>query len=385
MRIAHNRTGMLALLFAATGACQSARVDRPQPPDAAARAAPDVVPPASFAADEGTGDTRPSAVARRPPGRAADAATGSAPAEAAPVAATAATGEEPPDSGYDDHCLEPPERDAARRNMRAMADRHARATEGLRALRTDLEAKAGGIFAALSLAAIDPIAAELVPRVAELHGGEWAGAGSLAVLLHQAASVAVLCRALRDGPGPCDRLEGAGSGDAGSCRSTVRLLELARERPGTIGWRSFISLTFGWQDEDAAAELIWQAALRRLPESWCDRLAVPDAPDHWARPLCRAVAARDPSRCSDFQGEWRRTTCGALVHALLGPEEPEADPPGAFAALLREWVASPETGPTCEAAARRVLDELLDAAGIFDPGTLVLPDVERARGLAPTP
>ncbi|MBI5489728.1 MAG: hypothetical protein HY905_20510 [Deltaproteobacteria bacterium] len=383
MRSSPSWSGALLTLVVAVGACQRARPSAPPPPDATADPAASgdagdaVVPaerPGGIVPGDGTGAAGADETGEMP---------GPDDAGPAPDAAEAPAGDAF-DTGYNSHCLEPPERDVARRQMREMADRHAQATERLSALRDEFETRTTGILADLSLEVIDAVAAEFVPRLVALHGGERAGAGSLAVLLHQAASVAVLCRALRAGPQECDRPDAAAFGDPGNCRATVRLLELARERPGTIGLRSFLTLTLGWQDEAAAADLIWQVALRGLPESWCDRLAVPGSPDHWALPLCRSVAARDASRCTAFQGEWRRTTCGALVHALLGPEESGADAPDALAALLREWVAAPESGPTCEAAARRVLDQLLDASGIFDPGRLVLPDAERNRGLAPT-
>ncbi|NMC71344.1 MAG: hypothetical protein GYA57_14935, partial [Myxococcales bacterium] len=59
--------------------------------------------------------------------------------------------------------------------------------------------------------------------------------------------------------------------------------------------------------------------------------------------------------------------------------------PGAAATFLREHVAPSGAPPTCADALVPVLEELVDATGLFRLLPLVLPGIEAERGLAPAP
>ena len=301
----------------------------------------------------------------------------------APSGADDAPGDAAAESGS--HCGEPPERIAARENMRQMAERHAQMSARLLALRTELEAQAKGIMDGLTLEGIPAIAADLAARAAEVPDTPPVNARFLEKLLREGAFWAVLCRALQNGPAECDRLDSAGPGDGGYCRSVVRLVQLARERPSGLSLFSAIGRVFGWSLEQLRDERIWQVVLRGKSEAACDRLVRPEPPERWPGPLCRALAARDVSRCAALADDSRRRTCAALVHAILGPGTAVGDQPSAAGALLRERVAPTGPGSPCAAGAARIPAELFDAVGVFEPGPLVLPDIERERGLAPPP
>jgi hypothetical protein len=266
-----------------------------------------------------------------------------------------------------------------------MAERHAAMAARLLALRAELEAQAKSIVAGLALERIPAIAAELAARAAEVPDAPPVNAGFLENLLREIAFWAALCRALQNGLAECDRLDFAGRGDDVCCRSAARLVHLARVRPSELSLLSAIGRMFRWTLDQMRDERIWQAVFHGKGEATCDRLAGPDPPEGWHGPLCRALAARDVSRCTALADDSRRRTCAALVHAILGPGTAAGDQPSAAGALLRECVAP--TGPSspCAAGAARIPAELFDAVGVFEPGPLVLPDIERERGLAPPP
>ncbi len=291
----------------------------------------------------------------------------------------------PPDSGSGAHCPEPPERIAAREHMRQMAERHAGTAARLRALRAELEAHAKSITDGLSPERIPGIAADLAARAAEAPDAPPVNAGFLGNFLGEVAFWAALCRALQDGPAECDRLDSAGSGDGGYCRSVARLVRLARKRPSGLSPLGAIGAAFGWTWDRLPDERTWQVVFHGKSEAACERLAGPDPPERWHGPLCRALAARDVSRCAALADDSRRRTCAALVHALLGPGTAAGDRPSAAGALLREHVAPTGPGSPCVAGIPRVLAELFNAVDVFEPGPLVLPDIERQRGLAPEP
>lgn len=289
------------------------------------------------------------------------------------------------ESGYGSHCREPPERTAAREGMRRMAEAHAQMTEQLRTLRTELEAQAAGLAEDLSLQRIPQIAADIAARVAGIPGARPVNADFIASLLREAAFWGALCRALGRGLAGCDPLDVGDSSEALYCRSAARLVWLARKRQARPSLVSVVGRAFGWSWDQIPDERTWQIVFHGWPETACARLGGSDPPDRWYGPICRALAARDVSRCGSLTDASHRRACAALVHALLGPGVAAGDAPTAAGEMLREYVAPSGTGSRCAASLPLVIAEMLDAAGVLEPGPLVLPDIERERGLAPMP
>jgi hypothetical protein len=370
------RWELVAALTVTLGACQlPARERRMSEPTAPGRpaAGADVAPPATMAGSvDGAANVAP-----------VDEGGEAAPAVAVPEAARDAGGE--PAEGGGSHCNEPPERTAARESMRWMANEYAQMSARLRALRAEFEAQAKGLADDLSLERIPAIAADLAARSAEVPGAPAADAGFLASLLHEIAFWAVLCRALRDGLAECDRLDALEPPDGDCCRSVVRLVWLAHERPRELSLRSTLARMFGGNWQQLRDERIWQVVLRGRSETVCEGLVAEDADGNWRGPLCRALAARDVSRCAVLTGDSRPRICVALVHAILGPGTAAGDQPSAAGALLRELVAPSGYNSPCAEVMPRIVTEVFDAAGAFKPGPFVLPDIERERGLAPEP
>lgn len=370
---------LVTTLVATLGACRSSRPPgrRPDASPAARVAAPDAAEVETGPAREPIEPSAPREEAGRttPEDASGDAANEPAGGEAA--AATTPGGDPGP------HCGESPERIAARDNMRRMAEEHGRLAEGLAAIRTDLLAQARAVAASGDTSRIPAIAADLARREAELPGAAPVEAGLLETLLHEAAFWGALCRTLEGPTVACDRLERGGDGTL--CESTARLVGLARRRPEHLSPLSAFGATLGWNSDRLQDERVWLVALRGKPESACDVIDRERPRDDWPGPVCRAAAARDASRCAAIADRTRRRTCAALVHAMLGPGAAAGEAPGAAATFLREHVAPSGAPPTCADALAPVLEELVDATGLFRLLPLVLPGIEAERGLAPAP
>ena len=371
------RWTLVATLGLALGGCPSPRVE-PRQPDAASAERTAV-----------RTDDAPPAVPAGPAGDEADTGAGEAPGEVATAPAVPNdvhdTGGGPPDVDPGPHCGDPPERRAARENMRRMAEAHERLGAGLAALRAELQTQALGVADSLSLDRIPAVAADLARRCAEVPDATPVGAEFLETLLREAAFWGAVCRTLEGGRTDCERLDVDGKSDDFLCRSVVRLLDLARGRPR--GWRPWdaVARAFGWNWARRNEEHIARIVLRGEGEASCERLAGRDPAASWYGPACRALAAHDVSRCEALAEPSRRRTCAALVHALLGPGDAAGDRPSAAGALLREQVAPTGSGPSCADALPRIVAELLDAADVFELAPLALPRIEVERGMIAQP
>jgi len=371
------RWGLVAALVAALAACRSSRVEGRRPDAAAEPVA--TLDAAPIEAGPAAAQVEPSAPPAETGRATSEDASGGAANATVEVAATAAA---PPGGEPGSQCGESPERRAARDNMRRMAEEHARLAEGLAAIRDDLLARAKAVAASGDTSRLSAIAADLVRRNAELPGAAPVEATLLEALLHEAAFWGALCRTLEGPTAECDRLERPG--DATLCKSAARLVGLAIRRPERLNPLSAFGAMIGWNLDRLQDERVWRVALRGKPESACNVIDRERPRDDWPGPLCRAVAARDVSRCAAIDHQMRRRTCAALVHAILGPGA-AGDPPGAAGTFLRERVA-PNGAPTpCADALPPVLDERIDSTGFFRFLPLVLPGIETERGLAPAP
>lgn len=381
------RWGLVALLVATAGACRSARVERRQPDGSPTRQTAgqtDDVPPE---APTGSADQEPDAAG--PPVGNDDTAD-------APAADDGAAAPLEPDDGGPtlaaapfvdpgQHCGEPPERKAARENMRRMAENHARLGAALAALRADLQARALGLALELALEDVPTIAADLARRGAEVPDAAPVGVDLLEPLLREVAFWGAVCRSLEQRWWACERLDADGKSDDFVCRSVVYLLDLAAGR--ARGWRLWNAVVraFGWNWARGNDEQLARIVLRGEAEPSCDRLAVRDPAASWFGPTCRALAARDVSRCDALPAPARRRTCAALVHALLGPDAAAGDRPTAAGALLREHVSPTGSPARCTEALPAIVAELLAAAHVFELAPLALPGIEVERGLIPPP
>lgn len=371
------RWGLVAALTVTFGACQlPARERRMSGPAAPGRPAADA-------------DFAPSAAAAGSADGAADVAPDERQGEVAPAVAVREAirdaGAAPAEGGDGSHCGEPPERIAARENMLRFADEYAQRSARLQALRAELEGQAKSLADDLSLERIPAVAADFAARTAGVPGAPPSDAGLLASLLYDIAFWAVLCRALQDGLAECNRLDADEPRNGDCCRSVARLVWLARERPRELSLRSAVGRMFGGNWQQQRDERLWQVVLRGKSEAACAGLVSEDPDVNWRGPLCRALAARDVSRCAAITGDSRRRTCVALVHAILGPGTAAGDQPSAAGALLREYVVPTGSGTLCAEVIPRIVTEVFDAAKVFKPGPLVLPEIERERGLAPQP
>lgn len=310
-----------------------------------------------------------------------DAAGGASP-EPVAIGPTPGAG---PDADPGPHCGEPPERIAARENMRRMAEEHERLAAGLAALRAELRSQMAATAASLDLQRMPEIAADLARRNAEIPGAAPVGADYLETILREAAFWGALCGALGGRRGDCGRLDAEEDGDGAFCESVVRLVRLARARPERLSLLSGLGWAFGWTWTRQNDARIWQIVRHGKGEESCTKLDGRDPAERWSGPACRALAARDVSRCDALTEPSRRRTCAALVHAILGPGAATGDAPSAAGAFLREHVAPTGARAACADALGPVLDELVDNTGLFQLLPLVLPGIEAERGLAPAP
>jgi hypothetical protein len=165
----------------------------------------------------------------------------------------------------------------------------------------------------------------------------------------------------------------------------AHLVRLARARPIRLSLPSAVGRAFGWGWARQSDERIWQVVFEGRQEESCVGLTGRNPPERWTGPACRALAARDISRCEALVDPSYRRTCAALVHGILGPGLAAGDQPSAAGALLRGHVAPTDAGRTCTEALPDIVAELLDAADVFELGPLELPEIEVERGLAPQP
>ncbi|MBN1772445.1 MAG: hypothetical protein JXB32_14340 [Deltaproteobacteria bacterium] len=381
------RWGLLAILLAAAGACRSARVERRQPDGSPTKQTAGQTDDAPPEATTGSADREPDAPA--PPATGEDAAAPSVSHDGAAAPLEPADGgptlEAVPFVDPGQHCGEPPERTAARENMRRMAEAHARLGEALAALRADLQAQALRLALDLALEDIPRIAADLARRCAEVPDAAPVGAELLEPLLREAAFWGAVCRTLEGGWTDCDRLDVDGNGDGACCLSVAHLVRLARARPQSLSLPSAVGRAFGWTWSRQNDERIWLVALHGQDEASCVELDGRDPAERWSGPVCRALAARDVSRCEALAEPSRRRTCAALVHAILGPGTATAGQPSAAGTLLREHVAPTGSHVRCADALPAIVAELLDAADVFELGALELPGIEVERGMIPPP
>lgn len=369
------RWGFVAALIAAACGCRPPPGEGrapgthavQQPPAAQADAAPAVAEPAV-----GQPETGPTT---------ADDVTGFAPLVEFPGGAPTFTGWS--DLNPEHQCLEPPERIAARERMRRRAAEHERLAGQLAVLRAELQSQMAAVAESLDIGRITSIAADLAQRNAQLPDPAPEHALFLGAVLRQAALWGALCKTLDGCPLACRRLEVNGDSDLVLCQSIARLVRLANLRPERLSFWSALGWAFGWTWNRQIDERIWQIVARAKGEASCTKLDGSDPADHWAGPVCRALAARDVSRC-DALGEWpRRSLCVALVHAILGPATAAGDVPSAAAIFLRERVAPTKPRTTCAEALAPIFTEMLDDLDVFELAPLAFPEIEYIRGLAP--
>jgi hypothetical protein len=367
------------LLLGTWTACRSR--DRESKPPAASPPAR----PAAEAATEAAAEPVPPAAApdAGPEGGGADA-----PAEVA-AAPEAATDEFRPPGGWFEpldpgtKCGEGPERRAARENMRRMAEQHAQLGAALATLRAELRSQAAAVAESLELDLVSSWSADLARRNGELRDAAPVEPGYLAALLREAAFWGALCRTFDTGRLACDALDEDGADTL--CLSVARLTGLGRRRPERTSLVTVISRAFGWPLDRARDEQLWRLVSRDAAEASCEGIPHRPPPNDWPLPLCRAVTARDVSRCDTLRDGLQRRACAALVQGFLGPGAATGDVPGAAGAFLRERIAP--TGPraACADALAPMLDELVESAQAFKLGPFTLPSIELERGLAPTP
>jgi hypothetical protein len=355
-----------AIVLAALAACQGAAKEKQPPrrvgPSAAAEvaAAPSDVP-AGTPSD--VSSQVPSDVSfEMPPASAADAA--------------------PPSPDGASHCGEAPEQAEARANMARMAEAHRALEEQLARVRDAYLEYARKLFERRPWEELPGAMREFAVEASAVPGWRPVAADGLEWALREATLLESACRSLRADPAACDTADGIASEGAHDCRLLAQLLDSVHQLAQGESLDQAVPLV-GSTDDPALIDA-GRAALLGGDVAACDRFGKRgQSPADWATAFCRAVAGRDRAACDGLSEPRERARCGMFAAWLLSAIGHPFATGGAGEAVLLRRLDELAQGEDCGARALALLAAGAEVAAAFVPSPLVLPEIERERGLAP--